>query len=815
MMRTSALVLALLVATPAAAQSGPGWDSRFRLPGPGEVDHVVLAGSRVIVSGPGGMEEWDEERQSWNAVPGFVEQVIHDLKAIGDSLVLVAGAFERSDGTRNLAVWNLNSGTWTSPDSVAGPVTAMSNADGGRVVVGIRTESRWAEWRLASWSPTNHTLRSLPVQHSGNLTDLLLRDHLVFAARRFSDYTEVMRWDGSRREVIAHSNSTVVSLSLMPDGELLVGGCLRDLWVPLGGYGGGAVGMTRVHNTAAWRDGVWRALGQAGGEDECVSRLRVEDGVLLASLEPRTKDLLDRYGVTNSLSTPDPLPSSRIVARIDGSWSELMPGLTGSIRDFAADEGRIVVGGTIEAAGDRPAHGVASYSLSRGSWQPLSDPSKHGINGLPSVLHGAADGSLYAAGPFHSAGGLRVNGIARWNGTEWEALGGGLGWDGDLEIFDVASTSARVYVSGTFNRVGDVESGGLALWETDAERWVTLNGAPPGVRVIAAGESVLYVAGDLEIHRHNGSSWQLLAVTDAQVNDMWLDPDGSLLVAGDFTSLEEFDETGAGREVPAQGVASLRHGGWSAHGAGIPAAQFIRTHGRPRIQHDRPLPHAPPLPNILVAGSRKYPLNRANLAYWGPDERWDLVDGGFDLPSFQCRARTTGLVEWNGAVYLSGIPEECPPRVWRPAGLLRRWDESEWRDVDPGLEAVGVTSMAVAFSQLFIAGDFNGHVAAFSAGDPVSGEWDDSPSGIILDVYPNPLRKGTGNIHLVLPQAGETTITLLDMLGRPVSKIVEEALPAGPHSFRWSGPDIAAGVYILRVQSSGRTTTAAVVYTGG
>jgi hypothetical protein len=60
------------------------------------------------------------------------------------------------------------------------------------------------------------------------------------------------------------------------------------------------------------------------------------------------------------------------------------------------------------------------YTASQG-WQGLSS----GANGKISALALAADGRLYAGGSFTTIGGTPARNIAVWNGSSWQALGGG------------------------------------------------------------------------------------------------------------------------------------------------------------------------------------------------------------------------------------------------------------------------------------------------------------------------------------------------------------------------------------------------------
>ena len=77
------------------------------------------------------------------------------------------------------------------------------------------------------------------------------------------------------------------------------------------------------------------------------------------------------------------------------------------------------------------------------------------------------------------------------------------------------------------------------------------------------------------------------------------------------------------------------------------------------------------------------------------------------------------------------------------------------------------------------------------------------------DSYPNPF-----NPAVVIPldlttDAAGVSLTVYDVLGRRVRQVWQGALPAGTHRFTWNGRDevgrdVAAGVYLYRVEADGR-----------
>jgi len=85
-------------------------------------------------------------------------------------------------------------------------------------------------------------------------------------------------------------------------------------------------------------------------------------------------------------------------------------------------------------------------------------------------------------------------------------------------------------------------------------------------------------------------------------------------------------------------------------------------------------------------------------------------------------------------------------------------------------------------------------------------------SGIIPDKYslsqnyPNPFNPST-TIKFSIPRAGHVNITVFDVLGREIDKIVNEFLNAGTYSVKWDASNLPSGIYFYRLESGGFITT--------
>ncbi len=75
----------------------------------------------------------------------------------------------------------------------------------------------------------------------------------------------------------------------------------------------------------------------------------------------------------------------------------------------------------------------------------------------------------------------------------------------------------------------------------------------------------------------------------------------------------------------------------------------------------------------------------------------------------------------------------------------------------------------------------------------------------IESAYPNPFN-ATMRIEFGLDKSAPTQLRVYDLQGRLVEVLVNGRLPAGKHSVVWNGADLPAGVYLLRLESSGTTS---------
>jgi len=130
----------------------------------------------------------------------------------------------------------------------------------------------------------------------------------------------------------------------------------------------------------------------------------------------------------------------------DEDWSSMgeIPGVDGIVRAAVADAlGNFYIGGDFTVAGKVIANGIAKWDGN--AWSALGT----GMDGDVYAL-AVLGTNLYAAGNFTTAGGITANRVAQWNGTAWSALGSGM----NASIRALAVVGTDLYAGGRFHHGG-------------------------------------------------------------------------------------------------------------------------------------------------------------------------------------------------------------------------------------------------------------------------------------------------------------------------------------------------------------------------
>jgi len=189
--------------------------------------------------------------------------------------------------------------------------------------------------------------------------------------------------------------------------------------------------------------------------------------------------------------------SNCVIARIDGEWQALGTGANGEVRDFAVHpNGDIYMVGAFTAVGGvASTRGIARWNGS--SWESVGGGLDDGVAYQVAIGH---DGTVFLAGDFDSVGGVTCNNAARYNPTTdtWSTMGSGPGLD-DLALAVAVDKDRNVYFGGGF---ANTFGGGTALnlitrWNLGTNTFLAM-GTGPGLNLSAGGGRVRGITIDLD-----------------------------------------------------------------------------------------------------------------------------------------------------------------------------------------------------------------------------------------------------------------------------------------------------------------------------
>ena len=171
-----------------------------------------------------------------------------------------------------------------------------------------------------------------------------------------------------------------------------------------------------------------------------------------------------------------------------------------------------------------------------------------------SILALSADdnGNLYIGGQFSNIGNLSTYNIAKWNGTNFIALGDGISGDNAHISSIKLDKSGNLFVAGSFSNAGDIAVNNIAKW--DGKKWSDLGGETNGpVYDIALDDNGdLYVLGGFSkvgnknikyLAKWDGTGWSEVfnhkKGYEHQVRSLIKDSQGNIYAGGFYYGSEE------------------------------------------------------------------------------------------------------------------------------------------------------------------------------------------------------------------------------------------------------------------------------------
>lgn len=339
-------------------------------------------------------------------------------QSLGSGLI-AGGAFETAGQVtaNNIAHWN--GVAWSALTGAMGTGTnanvsdlALYNGDliaaggfsfaGGQLVRGI------ARWDGNEWFPLGS---GASAGVNASVFTVAVHDGFLYAGGQFTEaggvpgVNFIARWDGTAWSALSGPAGTGVSPGIVwdltvYDGDLVAAGSFTT-----------AGGVT-TNGVARWDGTQWSSLGLDAQDNHSILAVGVYGGDLIV---PRT------YAENNF--------TVREVLRFDGTtWSQLH-GPTGlgpnaDIRTVTEHDGDLYVGGNVTQIGGVTVNHIARWDGS--TWSALVDSGGSVGTNLLVQETVSYDGDLVAGGLFTQAGGVAVNRIARWDGSDWAPFGDGV-----------------------------------------------------------------------------------------------------------------------------------------------------------------------------------------------------------------------------------------------------------------------------------------------------------------------------------------------------------------------------------------------------
>jgi len=155
-----------------------------------------------------------------------------------------------------------------------------------------------------------------------------------------------------------------------------------------------------------------------------------------------------------------------IISKWNGStWSNLGTKMNAGVTTLAIDgSGNLYAGGNFDTVDGIAVNHIAKWNGS--TWSALGSGLGGSIGYSMCSILVDGSGNLYVGGQFITAGSTIVNRVAKWNGSEWSALGSGIndrdnsGWVSAMAL----DSSGNIYLGGGFTSVGGVAAKNIAKW---------------------------------------------------------------------------------------------------------------------------------------------------------------------------------------------------------------------------------------------------------------------------------------------------------------------------------------------------------------
>ncbi len=424
---------------------------------------MYAVGSRINTpNGGGNVAKWNGS--TWTNAWSF-NGSFNSIAFVGTDVYI--GGLLSSSTFNNIAKWNGTS--WSGIGGVLGDsvsVNALATS-GNRLLVGGNFDTAGgigakniATYTNGIWAGFPGTgIDSVPAAIAVSGTDVYVSGNFTTAgpitANKIAKWNSLTKAWSALGSGVTGSNSPILAIAVAGD-KVYAGGNF------------GSIGGITASNIAVWNGNNWSPLGTGVNGTVTVIKVVGED-----------------IYVGGSFGTAGGMTANRIAKWNGTSWSGFNSAvIPNTVRAIESSGNNLYVGSDYTTL-DNPNY-LLKYDGT--TWTPLANGITGG--GVTSIAVSGSD--VYISGGFTAVGGISAARLAKWNGSNWSALGSGI--PGNNNILKITNLGTDIIATGIFTSVDGIAANNIAKWNGNA--WSPLGlGLNNNASIIASFGGDLYVGG--------------------------------------------------------------------------------------------------------------------------------------------------------------------------------------------------------------------------------------------------------------------------------------------------------------------------------